>query len=432
MVDAPPGDVGDVQEAVDAAEIDEGAVIGDVLDHAGEDLAFLERGDQLRALLGPAFLEHGAARHHDIAARAVHLEDLEGLRRAQQGGDVAHRADIDLAARQKGAGAVEIDGEAALDAAEDDPGDALVALERLLEQGPRLLARQLRLAVLVLHPFEEDLDGVADLDVRLVAGRLAGGGEFLEIDAALGFQSDVDQDRIILDRDYPTLDDGALEAARLPQGLVQQGGEVLFFRFRRFATRCYSHSDSSTPRMLRTALPGVEAASGGPPSYAGAAAWTRSCGSPVAVRRSAYWLDRLACRRGGAKFAGDIIPSRRESAIGVEIGRVEHESVAGRPQRSRPTPAVARVAILHVLQDGPVYSLDPALPQLFHAPAGAFGLACRDEDLGLRVGTDDRPDVAPVQHGARFPLGRRGGEVALELEKRAAHRRNRRHRRGKL
>ena len=47
MVDAPPGDVGDVQQAVDAAEIDEGAVIGDVLHDAVEDLAFLEAWDQL-------------------------------------------------------------------------------------------------------------------------------------------------------------------------------------------------------------------------------------------------------------------------------------------------------------------------------------------------------------------------------------------------
>ena len=181
MVDAPPGDVGDVQQAVDAAQIDEGAVIGDVLDHAGEDLAFLEAGDQFRALLGAAFLEHGAARHDDVAARAVHLEDLERLRRAHQRGDVAHRADIDLAARQERDGAVEIDGEAALDPAEDRAGDALVRLEVLFEQGPgflapRLLARQLRLAVLVFHPLEEDLDGVADIDL----GRPAAGGEFLE------------------------------------------------------------------------------------------------------------------------------------------------------------------------------------------------------------------------------------------------------------
>ena len=90
--------------------------------------------------------------------------------------DVAHRADIDLAARQEGDGAVEIDGEAALDAAEDDAGNALIGLEALLELGPGflaagLLARDLRLAVLVLHPLEIDLDGVARLDLRRPARR---------------------------------------------------------------------------------------------------------------------------------------------------------------------------------------------------------------------------------------------------------------------
>ena len=86
VVDAPPGDVGDVQQAVDPAQIDKGAVIGDVLDDAVEDLALLEAGDEFGALLGAAFLEHGAARHDDVAARAVHLEDLERLRRAQGAG----------------------------------------------------------------------------------------------------------------------------------------------------------------------------------------------------------------------------------------------------------------------------------------------------------------------------------------------------------
>src|SRR6185437_13747277 len=58
MVDAPPRDVGDMQQTVDAAKIDERAVIGDVLHDAGQDLAFLEAGDQLGAGLGAAFLEH--------------------------------------------------------------------------------------------------------------------------------------------------------------------------------------------------------------------------------------------------------------------------------------------------------------------------------------------------------------------------------------
>ena len=86
MVDAPPGDVGDVQQAVDAAEIDEGAVVGDVLDHAVDDLAFLEALDQLRALLGAGLFEDGAARDDDVAAPLVHLQDLEGLRRCASAG----------------------------------------------------------------------------------------------------------------------------------------------------------------------------------------------------------------------------------------------------------------------------------------------------------------------------------------------------------
>ena len=84
VVDAPPGDVGDVQQAVDAAEVDERTVVGDVLDHAVDDLAFLEALDDLRTLLGAGLFEDGAARDDDVAAALVHLEDLEGLRRVHQ------------------------------------------------------------------------------------------------------------------------------------------------------------------------------------------------------------------------------------------------------------------------------------------------------------------------------------------------------------
>ena len=73
-----PGDVGHMQQAVNAAKIDEGAVIGDVLDHALEDLTFLEVRYQLRRA-SAALLQNGPARHDDVAA-AVDLEDLEGLR----------------------------------------------------------------------------------------------------------------------------------------------------------------------------------------------------------------------------------------------------------------------------------------------------------------------------------------------------------------
>ena len=105
MVDAAPGDVGHMQQTVDAAEIDEGAVVGDVLDDAVDDLALFEVGDDLMALLGAALFENGAARDDDVAAAAIHFQDVEGLRHVHQRRGVADRTDVDLRARQEGHGA---------------------------------------------------------------------------------------------------------------------------------------------------------------------------------------------------------------------------------------------------------------------------------------------------------------------------------------
>src|SRR4029450_13754306 len=84
VIDPAPGDIGDVQQAVDAAEIDERTVIGDVLDHAVNDLTLFEVLHQFLALLGASLFEHRAARHHDVAAAAIHFEDLERLRSVHQ------------------------------------------------------------------------------------------------------------------------------------------------------------------------------------------------------------------------------------------------------------------------------------------------------------------------------------------------------------
>ena len=96
VVDALVAHVGDVEEAVDAAKVNEGTVVGDVLDHALDDLTFCQIADELAALFGAGFFEHGAARDNDVAAATVHFEDLERLRHFHQRVDVAHRADVDL------------------------------------------------------------------------------------------------------------------------------------------------------------------------------------------------------------------------------------------------------------------------------------------------------------------------------------------------
>src|SRR3546814_2027029 len=76
-------EIGDVEQAVDAAQVNERTVIGDVLDDAFDHLALGEALDQARTLLGAGFLEHRAARDDDVAALAVHLQDLERLRHVQ-------------------------------------------------------------------------------------------------------------------------------------------------------------------------------------------------------------------------------------------------------------------------------------------------------------------------------------------------------------
>jgi hypothetical protein len=228
MVDAPPSDVGDMQQAVDAAKIDEGAVVGDVLDRAVDDLAFDEVGDDLVALFGAALFEHGAARDDDIAAPAIHLQDLERLRHVHQRGDVAHRANIDLAARQEGHRAVEVDGEAALDLIEDDAFDFLVLLEGLFELDPalfppRLIPRDDGLAERVLDTLEIDLDFVADARRRIAAVI----GEFLEGDAPFRLEADVDHGHVLLDRHHLALDDGAFEGLVVAIGFGEQSGKIL-------------------------------------------------------------------------------------------------------------------------------------------------------------------------------------------------------------
>ncbi len=227
MVDAAPGNVGDVQQAVDAAEVNERTVIGDVLDDAVDDLAFLEARHQLGTLLGAGLFEDDAARHDDVAATLVHLQDLEGLRRVHQRGNVAHRADVDLRARQEGHGTIEIDGEAALDLVGDLADHLLVLLEGDFETDPALFAaslvtRQNRFTERILDALKVNFHRIADLHLAIASP----GAKLLERHAPLDLQADVDDGKVLLDGDDGALDDGALGHVRSGEALGEQCGEV--------------------------------------------------------------------------------------------------------------------------------------------------------------------------------------------------------------
>src|SRR5205085_2500770 len=131
----------DVQQPVDAAEVDEGAVLGEVLDDALDDLAFLQLLERHALQLGALLLEEHPARQHDVAALLVELDDLEAVGLADEGVQVAYRAQVDLGTGKEGLhAAADGDREAALDPRADGPLDELVALTRRGDLVPHLEA----------------------------------------------------------------------------------------------------------------------------------------------------------------------------------------------------------------------------------------------------------------------------------------------------
>ena len=232
VVDAAPGHVGDVQQAIDAAQINEGTVFGDVLHHAVDDLTFGQVADDFGALFGTRFFQDGTTRHNDVAATTVHLEDLERLLETHERAGIAHRTDVDLRARQEGHGAAQIDGEAALDATEDGAIDALFAGIGFFETVPGFfatgfLARDDGFATGVFDAIEVNFDLVANGD----RGSFTGIREFFQINAAFHLVADVDDGLARLDGDDLALDDRPFLGGVDLEAFLQKGFEFFHASF---------------------------------------------------------------------------------------------------------------------------------------------------------------------------------------------------------
>ncbi len=243
VVDALPAHVGDVQQAVDAAQVHERAVVGDVLDHAFAHFAFVQLADQLGALLGAGFFQDGAARDDDVAAAAVHLEDGERLVLAHQRADVAHRADVDLAARQEGQGARRSTVKPPFTRPTMVPIDRLVVGERLLEtvqaSSRRALSRDRTASP---SSFSMRSTKTSTMSPSLISARAGSPlANSRRCDAAFGLQADIDDDEIIGNANDRAFDDRSFEARRTAERFVEKCCE-------RRSCRCRS-------RVLRRALP---------------------------------------------------------------------------------------------------------------------------------------------------------------------------------
>src|SRR6185503_10618503 len=168
--DAAPRHVGDVEQAVDAAEIDEGTEVGDVLDDALPHLILLELLHQLFTLAGALVLEDHAARDDDVAAALVQLDDLELELLAEQLVDVRDAAERDLRSRQERVDAHQVHHHTALDLLDQGAFHRLIVLVREADLLPHahevgFLLRQNDGAFLVLEVLEQDFDFVTRLEI---------------------------------------------------------------------------------------------------------------------------------------------------------------------------------------------------------------------------------------------------------------------------
>src|SRR5262249_24369266 len=207
--DPPPAHVGDVQEAVDAAEVHEGAEVGDVLDHALADLADLDLLQQIVLHLLAQVLDQLAAADDDVAPGLVDLQDLALDGPADVVADVRRPADVHLAGRQEDVDA-DVDQQAALDLAGDHAADDVALLVLGEDRLPLLLPFGLAVgevddAVLVLDGLEQHLDRLANLGRDdLVAALLA---PLLKFDDAFRLVADLDEHVFAADVEDAAVDD---------------------------------------------------------------------------------------------------------------------------------------------------------------------------------------------------------------------------------
>jgi hypothetical protein len=213
VVDVLPGQLGHVHEAVHAPEVDEGAEVDDRRDGALADLARLEVGEELLALLLLRLLEPRPAGQHDVVAVLVELDDLGLEAAADVGREVPDPAELHERGGQE-APQADVDDEAALDDLDDRATDDAVGLLELLDRAPRPLVLRALLgqdepALLVLLLEDEGLDLLAEADdlrrVDVVADR-----ELARGDHALALEADVEQDLVLVDLDDRAVHDVAV------------------------------------------------------------------------------------------------------------------------------------------------------------------------------------------------------------------------------
>ena len=253
MADPAPAHVGDVQEAVDAAQVDERAEVGDVLDRALADLADLDLGEQLLLHLLALVLDQLAAADDDVAPALVDLEDhaLDARDRCTSPMSAGRRMSTWLAGRKTLTPM--LTSRPPLILRVTTPVTMSPSLYLLDDLFPLLLAAGLAMAqhdgaAVVLDRFQQHLDLLADLGRHDLAGVVV--VPLAQLDEALALVADVHPDALAGDAQDAAADDLVVAEILL---VVGEPGPM-FLRPKASSSSCWKTSSTGSNWRSRLRL----------------------------------------------------------------------------------------------------------------------------------------------------------------------------------
>src|SRR4030042_6038798 len=102
VTDPSPGDIGDMEQAVDPAEVNEGPVVREAFHRSLRHCAFFESLQGLLSLYLPLLFQEDAAGENDIVPFAIKLDHFEPKMLPAQSVQISARLQMDLGTRQDG------------------------------------------------------------------------------------------------------------------------------------------------------------------------------------------------------------------------------------------------------------------------------------------------------------------------------------------
>ena len=199
-----------MQQAIDATQIDECAVIREVLNDTFNLLTFLQGFQQRFALCGVLGFEDAATGNDNVVALLVQLDNFEFELFAFQVRGITNRTDIDQGTWQERTDAVNVDCEAALNLTVDNARNHFLSGESCFQNDPALstlgfFTGQLGFTKAIFNRVQRNVNFVTNFDGQFASVVV----ELLQRDEAFRLQTSVNgyPTSLVIDIDDDSGDD---------------------------------------------------------------------------------------------------------------------------------------------------------------------------------------------------------------------------------